>query len=230
MSGEKIVGILGGMGPYATIDFFSRLVSMTPVQKDWEHLRIIIDNNVKIPSRTRAILYNEASPAPGMIESINNLASINVDFVTVPCNSAHHFYDQVVEKIEIPWLNMIEIVSQVITGDNKSRPLILGGYITVTRKTYTRYLPDAVYPSTRDNELVWSAIEEIKLTNGLSTESRSRLEAIIHEMRQEIDCVLLGCTEFSIAYDGHSNIDGLKIVDSSTEYARATIDFAKHGG
>ncbi len=226
MSDEKVVGILGGMGPYTTIDFFHRIVSMTPVRKDWEHLRILIDNNVKIPSRTRAILYNEASPVPGMIESINNLASIGADFVTIPCNSAHHFYQQVAEEIRIPWLNMIKIVSQVVT-DTKTRPLVLGGYITLTQKTYSRYIPEAVYPSAADNELVWSAIEEIKLNNALSAETRTRLEAVIHKMRDEIDCVLLACTEFSIAYDGCTNLNGLKIVDSSTEYARATIDFAK---
>jgi aspartate racemase len=227
MGEEKVVGILGGMGPYATIDFFSRLVSMTPARKDWEHLRIIIDNNVKIPSRTRAILYSEASPVAGMIESINKLASIGVDFVTVPCNSAHHFYQQVAQGIHIPWLNMLEIVSRVVTTENRSRPLILGGYITVTRKLYSEYVPGAVYASSEDNELVWSAIEEIKLASSLSDEARTRLEALICRMKKDIDCVLLACTELSIAYDGYVSIDGLKIIDSSTEYAKATIEFAK---
>ncbi|GIK41909.1 MAG: aspartate racemase [Chloroflexota bacterium] len=226
MNEEKIVGILGGMGPFTTIDFFHRLVSMTPARKDWEHLRIIIDNNVKIPSRTRAILYNEASPVPGMIESINNLASIGADFVTVPCNSAHHFYPQVADRIRIPWLNMIEIVSQVVTN-NKSRPLVLGGYVTLTQKTYSKYIPEAVYPLETDNDIVWSAIEEIKLTNVLCPASKSRLEAVIQKMSNEIDSILLACTEFSIAYEGCTNLNGLKIIDSSTEYAKATINFAK---
>jgi aspartate racemase len=230
MSEEKVVGILGGMGPYATIDFFTRLVSMTPARKDWEHLRIIVDNNVKIPSRTRAILYNEASPVPGMIESINKLASIGVDFVTIPCNSAHHFYQQVAQAIHIPWLNMLGVVSQVVTTHKRSRPLILGGYITVTQKLYSEYIPDAVYAPSEDNELVWSAIEEIKLSSSLSDEARTRLETLIYKRKEDIDCVLLACTELSIAYDGYASIDGLQIIDSSTEYAKATINFAKFGG
>jgi aspartate racemase len=227
MGEEKVVGILGGMGPYATIDFFTRLVSMTPARKDWEHLRIIVDNNVKIPSRTRAILYNEASPVPGMIESINKLASIGVDFITVPCNSAHYFYQRVSQKIHIPWLNMLKIVSQVVTNEKRSKPLILGGYITVTQRLYSEYIPGAVCPSTEDNELVWSAIEEVKLTSSLSNGASTRLETLIHKKRNEIDCVLIACTELSIAYDGRTSIDGLKIIDSSTEYAKATIEFAK---
>ena len=226
MNKEKVVGILGGMGPYATVDFFSKIIALTPAKKDWEHLRIIIDNNVKIPSRTRAVLYGEASPVPGMIESINQLASIGTDFVTLPCNSAHYFYEQVVQGIQIPWLNMIESVSKAMTLD-RSRPLILGGYITVTKKLYSRHIPGAVYPSPEDNEFIWSVIEEIKLTSDLSTSSRTRLETMIHEMKGEIDCVLLACTELSIVYGGIASIDGLKVVDSGAEYAKATIEFAK---
>jgi aspartate/glutamate racemase len=56
MMREKIVGILGGMGSYATLDFFKKILLSTPAKKDWEHLRILIDNNVKILSRTRAVL------------------------------------------------------------------------------------------------------------------------------------------------------------------------------
>ena len=229
MNKEKVVGILGGMGPFATVDFFSKIVALTPAKKDWEHLRIIIDNNVKIPSRTRAVLYGEASPVSGMIESINQLARIGADFVAVPCNSAHYFYEQVAQGIQIPWLNMLESVSKA-ARINGGRPLVLGGYVTVAKKLYSRYIPGAVYPSPEDGEFIGSVIEEIKLTSELSTPSRARLETMIHEMKAEIDCVLLACTELSIAYGGTTSIDGLRVVDSSTEYAKATIEFARVEG
>lgn len=238
MNKEKVVGILGGMGPFATVDFFSKIVALTPAKKDWEHLRIIIDNNVKIPSRTRAVLYGEASPVPGMIESINQLASIGADFVTLPCNSAHYFYEQVARGIQIPWLNMLESVSRAVIAHG-DRPLVLGGYITITKKLYSKYLPGAVYPAPPDSEFIWSAIEEIKLTSDLSVSSRAQLETMIAAMKAQIDCVLLACTEFSIvsralvagsASDGDvATIDGLRVLDSGTEYAKATIEFAKAG-
>ena len=229
MNKEKVVGILGGMGPYATVDFFSRIVALTPAKKDWEHLRIIIDNNVKIPSRTRAVLYGEASPVSGMIESINQLASIGADFAAVPCNSAHYFYEQVAQGIQIPWLNMLESVSKAVRA-NEDRPLVLGGYVTVAKKLYSRYIPNAVYPSPEDSEFVGLTIEEIKLTSELSTPSRTRLETMIHEMKGKIDCVLLACTELPIVYGGTTSIDGLRVIDSSTEYAKATIEFARAEG
>ena len=61
---EKTIGILGGMGPYATVELFSKILKFTPARKDQEHLRIIIDNNPKIPDRTEAILGNGKSPLP----------------------------------------------------------------------------------------------------------------------------------------------------------------------
>ncbi len=67
---QKSIGILGGMGPYATVHFYKRILELTPIIKDKDHFRIFIDSQVKIPSRTRAILYNETSPVPEMIKSI----------------------------------------------------------------------------------------------------------------------------------------------------------------
>ena len=155
---EKIVGILGGMGPYATVYFFKQIVDSTPAKKDREHLHVLIDNNVKIPSRTRAILYNEISPVRLMIKSINKLALWGADFVVVPCNSAHFFYEQVIKAIKIPWLNMIKIVSQALKKSQKKQPLILGGYITIKKKLYSKYIPHAIYLPQTENQHIFTFI------------------------------------------------------------------------
>ena len=70
---ETTIGILGGMGPYATNFFLKRILDLTPVKLEKDHFRTIIDNNVKIPSRTRAVKYNEQSPVNDIVNSINNL-------------------------------------------------------------------------------------------------------------------------------------------------------------
>lgn len=226
MKREKIVGILGGMGPFATVDFFRQILLCTPAEKDWEHLRILIDNNVKIPSRTRAVLYKENSPVPMMIESINMLSRIGADFVTVPCNSAHYFYKEVVQFIKIPWLNMIHITAKAVLKD-RSKPLILGGYVTVNKRLYSEYIPDARYLSDAENEIISNIIEEIKLTSKLSIKSRKYLEGIINRKKHEIDCIILACTELSIIYKNKS-ICGVKTVDSTLEYAKVVVKYARN--
>ena len=225
MKKEKIVGILGGMGPYATVDFFSKILLFTPAKKDSEHLRILIDNNVKIPSRTRALLYDEQSPVPMMIESINLLADMGADFAVVPCNSAHYFYPDVSPHIRIPWLNQISIVSNAVKKLGASRPLILGGYVTITKKLFTNFLHDAQYLDKNDNSNIVEFIEEIKLNSCLSNSSINKLEKIISKRKEDIDCIIFACTEFSLI--DKDKICGFQVIDSTSEYAKEVVYYAK---
>ena len=213
------IGILGGMGPYATNFFFKRLLDLTPVKLDKDHFHTIIDNNVKIPSRTRAVKYNEQSPVNDIIKSINNLSKIGCNYVMLPCNSAHYFYDSVSKNIEIPWLNMIEIVSNKILDLNYSKPLILGGFITTQKKIYSEHLPKSVYLSAKENQQIESIIEEIKITNKLNKNSLITFKDIIKNYNDSIDSILLGCTELPIVIN-KSHFEGKKAISSIDEYIK----------
>jgi aspartate racemase len=105
---EKIIGILGGMGPEATIDLFYKIIKFTPAEKDQDHLRIIIDNNPKIPDRTAAILGKGKDPLPALQETAKNLEKAGADFIIIPCNAAHYFLSSIQESVKIPILNMIK--------------------------------------------------------------------------------------------------------------------------
>jgi len=188
---SQVLGILGGMGPRATVKFFSDIVEATKAEKDWDHLRIIIDNNVDIPSRTRSILYGEDSPAALMQEACFALMSLGCAYIAVPCNSAHHFFDAVVSGTSIPWINMIEVVAKRLT--NKKKVLVLGGYVTITKKLYDKYMDNTAYMN--DNSVVYEIIEALKLGNTVDT--------LLDDLKKEItkidpDCVLLACTELPI--------------------------------
>src|ERR1700736_4074186 len=103
----KVVGVLGGMGPHATAAFFRTLLNITPAQKDWDHLRVVIDDNPHIPSRTRSLLFGEASPVPGMLESCKKLESYPVDLIALPCNSAAVFLPELQPQLRVPILNIL---------------------------------------------------------------------------------------------------------------------------
>tara|TARA_B100001741_G_scaffold81804_1_gene66293 strand:+ start:424 stop:1113 length:690 start_codon:yes stop_codon:yes gene_type:complete len=214
---ETTIGILGGMGPYATNFFFKRILDLTPVKMDKDHFHTIIDNNVKIPSRTRAVKYNEQSPVNDIVNSINNLAKIGCSCVMLPCNSVHYFYEAVSKKIEIPWLNMIEIVSNKMLELNYSRPLILGGFVTTEKKVYSKYLPESVYLSESENRIIESIIEEIKIKNILDKNSDKTIRDIVKNYDDMIDSVLLGCTELPIVMN-EDHFKGKKVISSIDEY------------
>jgi len=104
---DRIIGIIGGMGPKSTADFFLRIVDATYAQKDQDHLRIIIDNNPQIPDRSSAILHNGDSPLPELEKTLHNLERAGAELIAMPCNTAHFYYQELQRKTRIPIINMI---------------------------------------------------------------------------------------------------------------------------
>ena len=111
---KRMVGILGGMGPAATVDLFDRIVRATPAQTDQEHLHILIDNNPAIPDRTEAILQQGPDPLPGLRAGIQGLENQGTDVIAIPCNTAHHYLPALQATCTCPILNMITETAQAI--------------------------------------------------------------------------------------------------------------------
>src|SRR2546428_13639792 len=108
---QKVIGVLGGLGPWATLDLFEKILRLTPAKADQDHLRIIIDNNPKIPDRSPAILGEGEDPTPGLIATAQNLQQAGADFLVIPCNTAHFFYDRIVTAVSIPVLHIMDEVA-----------------------------------------------------------------------------------------------------------------------
>ncbi|WP_252246665.1 amino acid racemase [Clostridium sp. ZBS4] len=225
---RKVIGILGGMGPYASLAFFQKLLDLTPAKKDWEHLRIIIDNNPHIPSRSRYLLYDEESPIEGMVDSCRKLQRYPVDVIAVPCNSACYFIDKIQNKIDIPILNIMEITSNSLADTYPSikKVSVLGGAITYNKKTYEKFLKQNnikyIHHNKEIQDKVESLIEKIKL-NFISEELKSNFHEILEELKKSYNTegVILGCTEFGCLMDIQTSV---KILDSSTELAKYIVE------
>lgn len=224
-----ILGILGGMGPYAALEFNRKILKKTPARKDWEHIHTILDNDVHIPSRTRHILYGEADPVPAIIAGIKRLARAGASAVVLPCNSVHYFYKRVAPEISIPWLNMLQIVADRIRSSGGRKTLVLGGYVTVSRKTYDPYLPGTVYLDEQGNALVYDLIEYAKLNEKERMEERAGqlLDYIKQYQKEEkIDSVLFGCTELALS-ETLASYQGVPIFDSNDLYAEYAVEFVR---
>jgi len=108
MTGQKrVIGILGGMGPEATVALYKRILDRTPAKRDQDHLRVIIDSNPKIPDRTAAIVGKGESPLPMMTEGVRNLERVGADFLIIPCNTAHHWLSELRKAVSIPIIDMV---------------------------------------------------------------------------------------------------------------------------
>jgi len=223
---SKTIGILGGMGSWATLKFFEHILSLS----EPDEFRIIIDNDVMIPSRSRAAKEGGLSPMTGFVVGIGNLFEHGADFVTIPCNSAHYWYGLFKDE---DWdiLNMIEVVSDAVIKRGFSSPLILGGQVTVEKRLYSEYLPGAVYPESSLQEIIEGMIYTAKKDSGnivcISGRALSHITDFKNE--QSCDCILLGCTELTTYFPIRSSamLNNPAIIDSSYEYAKAAVEKAR---
>ncbi len=192
---SKTMGIVGGMGPYATLKFFEYILASDVAKCDSDHLRLLIDNNVHIPNRIKAVKGDGPSPVKAIVNSINNLASIGAQAIAIPCNSVHYFYNNTQSLIKIPWLNMIELVSEKLMLHH-SKPLILGAYITNEKKLYNKFIKNAEYLNESHRQLLYEIIDTIKLGKKVPNQF---IQNLISHIKTLTNCnaILLACTELS---------------------------------
>lgn len=105
---SRTVGVIGGMGPAATLDFQARLLAATPAACDQDHLRVLVDCNPKVPDRNAAIVGDGPSPGPVLAGMARGLERAGADFLVMPCNTAHAFVADIRNAVAIPLISLIE--------------------------------------------------------------------------------------------------------------------------
>jgi len=201
---EKIIGFLGGMGPEATIDLFYKIIKFTPAEKDQDHLRIIIDNNPKIPDRTAAILGKGKDPLPALQETAKNLEKAGADFIIIPCNTAHYFLSSIQKSVKIPILNMIEEAakeSQQRIPQIKKVGLLasIGVYKTeIYHQQFKKFSIEVISPEEKDKEEIMKVIYAVKAGN-LSEEIKKNILKIVQRLiNKGAEAIIAGCTEIPL--------------------------------
>jgi aspartate racemase len=228
---DKVIGLLGGMGPEATIDVFQKIVKKTDAKTDEDHIRIVIDNNPKMPSRQDAILKGTESPGPVMASVAKKLEQAGADCIIICANTAHYFYNDVRDAVRIKVFHIIEETVQEIKRSNtkisKVGVLATNGAIKVKifdsafqkQQIEVLKLPDKLQNKVHD------AIFSFKyggLSNELITIMR---EAIQHLTYLGAEAIVLGCTEIPIILEGESF--QIPLVDPNEVIARVAVNFAK---
>ncbi len=207
--GEKIIGILGGMGPEATSDLFRRIIRATPVKRDQDHFRVIIDSNSKIADRTPAILGTGPSPLPMMIETGKNLERAGADFLLLPCNTAHFFHSEIQAEMGIPLLHMIKLSAKHIKKNypEVKRVGLQASDGTLASKlypeSYDEYGIEIITPSDASQKDIMDAIYRDIKTGNLENGGKLLHRVAVELIEDGSDAVICGCTEVSLVlHDG----------------------------
>lgn len=227
---DRIVGILGGMGPEATADLYYRIIRLTPASTDQEHIRVLIYSNPKVPDRTRAILYGGEDPVPCLIESARILEKAGAGILAVPCNSAHYFLPRVEKEIGIPILNMVEETYRTLQSrlPHGRKVGILGTTGSVRaglyRSCFAGHGVEVMAPEEADLERVHEGIQKVK-AGTYDRENGNVFEAIGSALvAKGAEAVILGCTEIPLAFD-ESRVD-YPVLNPTEILARAVVDWA----
>jgi aspartate racemase len=228
---EKAIGIIGGIGPEATIDLFKKIVKATPARIDQEHLRILIDCNPKIPDRVKAIFEQTESPAQALIATARNLERAGAGLLLMPCNAAHYYHGEVAKSVSVPVLHMIEETAgycrrtyphlEIFGLLAGSSTMVLGLYPRTFEKIRKRILNPK--PATQDK--VMRCIYEIKAGN-LGSPVREELLGAAQELIEAgAQAILLGCTEIPLVLqDGEL---ALPFIDPTQVLAEASVAMAR---
>jgi aspartate racemase len=232
---EGIIGVLGGMGPEATADFFHKIIRNTQAAGDQDHLRVIIDSNPKIPDRTPAMLGSGESPLPMMIETAKNLERAGAHFIVMPCVSAHYFIQGLREGTGIP---VISIIDEVAGELERHHPGVERAGLIATSGTVTAGLfqdrlgeigAEALVAPPDDQEvLVMSAIygkSGIK-AGFISLENKGKILTVSKSLIERgAQAIIGGCTEVPLVVGGGDIT--VPFLDSLDILARAAIRQAK---
>ena len=230
----RVIGILGGMGPQATIDLYQKILNNTPAFKDQEHLQVLIWSDPTIPDRTAAILGAGENPLPHLLAGAEKLIQGKAECIAIPCNTAHYFLPQLVSLApNVTYLNMIELTATELKKNYSPGSVIAVTGTTATLKTglYQQALKEAgLVPLLPGEDLQDEVMDIIFGAQGVkagfvNTANKARYAKVLSALQaQGASCVIAGCTELPLVVDLTQTT--VSIIDPTEVLARRAVQFA----
>ena len=197
-----LLGILGGLGPMSGIYFCEMLTAHTLAKKDSDHINFLLSSRADTPDRSSFILgQSQNDPSPVMVEEAKRLQSAGVGLLSIPCNTAHYFYEKIQNGVDVPVINIIEETARFCAFEGVQKVGVLATAGTAASGAYARVFSGkniAIEPLREDEQAVISRIifEEIKCGSAPSLgDFFGVCDALMQRGCQRL---ILGCTELSL--------------------------------
>lgn len=224
------VGVLGGMGPDATLDFFAKLLAATPAERDQDRLRIIIDNNPQVPNRNEAVAGTGPSPAPLLARMASGLEQAGAELLVMPCNAAHAFAPEIQRAVGVPF---VSIVDETVAETRRRLPgLIRVGVLAAAgcldarlySKAFGEAGVDVLEPTGSQRDRFMELLYLIK-AGDRGSEVKSRMLALAQELIDAgAEVIVAGCTEVPLVLE-QSDLH-CPLINSTDVLVTATADYA----
>lgn len=233
---EKVLGVLGGMGPLASAQFMTRLTLLTPAERDQDHIPAVLWSDPRIPDRGAALIGHGPDPLPWLLRGIEGLKAVGCGAIVIPCNTAHGWYDPLVNAAGLPILHIVDAAAADLRriGVTNGRIGLMGTAATLAMKLYQSRLAangwDIIEPEPAQmDRLVMPSIAAVK-ANRIAEAFAPLAEVVNSLAARGAAAVALGCTEIPIAIQaGPAEALRVPVVDTIDALARAAITWARPG-
>ena len=227
MENNKTVGVMGGLGPMATVYFYDMIVRLTDANRDQEHIDMVIANRATTPDRTDYIIGKSTnSPSDVLKKDAKRLESFGTDFLVITCNTAHYFYDEIKNSVNIPVLNIIEETVKYAKNQGHKKLGILATTGNINTKLYQNMcqkhgIEFMILDENRQADIMSIIYDDIK--SGKPADMNKFNSIVDYLKRNDCDGAILGCTELSILKNDN-NLDNEFYIDSLEVLAVKTIE------
>lgn len=216
----------------ATADFFRKLVEQTQAKRDQDHIPVVIYSVPQIPSRSKAITSGGESPLPQMLAGLRALKNLHADFVVIPCNTAHFWYEDLCREGGLPILHIVDAVCNELTNGHRIEgPIgLLCTEATLSSRIYHDRLSDhgielMINPPEERDEFINLGIELVKCGR-LKEAGMAVKQAAARLLERGAQKLILGCTELPVALEAVDSLIMGKCIDATRALARASVSHA----
>ncbi len=227
------VGILGGMGPEATVLLMQKIITATPAQDDADHIPLIVDQNTQVPSRIRYLIEKTGDdPGPVLAAMAQRLQTAGAEALAMPCNTAHHYAPVIRAAVTVPLIDMVELsVKHAATLVGAGGTLgILASPAVRRMGLFERALADlGIIPIyALDEDSLLATIRQIKASGATGQLRGAFAAASAALLARGAQVQMIACTEFSLMSD--ATAPGCVAFDALDQLVSGIVAFARTGG
>lgn len=223
-----MLGILGGMGPRATVDFMQKVIALTPAVSDQDHIPMLVHNIPQIPDRSACILQGAEDPFPALLRGLDCLKASGARCVVMPCNTAHYWFERLACASPVSMISMIDCVEQRIRFQGTRKVGLMATSATVAAGMYRQRLEsmgrECITPDQRHQAQLMQAIYDIKA--GHLRRGQQAMEGVFAQLLAAgAEKVILGCTEIPVGLATVASLRPESCIDATALLAQACVDW-----
>jgi aspartate racemase len=223
------IGILGGMGPEATVLLMQKIIAATPARDDADHIPLIVDQNPQVPSRIAHLLEGRGvDPGPVLAAMAQGLQAAGAEALAMPCNTAHHYAPAVRAAVTIPFLDMVALAvnrAAELVGKGGKVGVLASPAVRKIGLFDARFAAAGIVPVYSTDEAALLATIRLIKSQGATQTARSGLAAASAALQdQGAEVQMIACTEFSLIADAVGN--GIRCFDTLDCLVEEIIAFA----